>query len=39
MDTVRKIQAEYIDAGANQIPQNRNGVGGGAKRGNDFCSA
>ena len=36
---VGKVQANHIHAGANQIAEDGLGVGGGAKRGDNFCAA
>jgi len=36
---VRKVQADHIDARADQIPEDRLGVGGRPQRGNDLCAA
>jgi hypothetical protein len=34
-----KVQANHIDAGANQVTENRLGVGGRPESGNDLCAA
>jgi hypothetical protein len=39
VDAVGKVQADHIDARADQIPDDRLGVRGWAERGDNFCAA